>query len=318
MKNLPKIVSEPSNAVPAATATSESPVAKAKPAARPRRRSMEPTRQRNRFRLLPLTLIMASLMLSLKVTDIYQNGAKLRDMFRVNSAVAADEAKPEEAPAADTKVEGDTKEAAAKEGDAKEGDKAATEGEKPAEQAADAKEGEKAAEGEKTADGKETQMAKLDDSAADEKDEKKREFSNIELDILQSLTKRREEIEARAQEVDLKEKLLEATELRINDKVTEIKTLKDEVQKLLKEYNALQENKLSGLVKIYENMKPGDAAQIFNELDMQILLEVIDKMSARKVAPVLAGMDPMKAKALTEELAQYRKMRELPKSITQN
>jgi flagellar motility protein MotE (MotC chaperone) len=66
------------------------------------------------------------------------------------------------------------------------------------------------------------------------------------------------------------------------------------------------------LVKIYENMKPSDAATIFNQLQMPILLSVIGSMSERKVAPVLASMDPKRAKEVTEELAELRKTKALP------
>ncbi|MFN7401895.1 MAG: MotE family protein, partial [Alphaproteobacteria bacterium] len=66
---------------------------------------------------------------------------------------------------------------------------------------------------------------------------------------------------------------------------------------------------IRGLVKIYEAMKPLDAAAIFNEMEMPILLEVIDKMSERKVAPVLAGMNPKRARDVTQELAEMRKVR---------
>jgi flagellar motility protein MotE (MotC chaperone) len=57
-------------------------------------------------------------------------------------------------------------------------------------------------------------------------------------------------------------------------------------------------------VKLYENMRPGDAATIFNGLDMHVLLEVVRRMNQRKAAPILAAMDPAKARALTAELAR--------------
>ena len=51
-----------------------------------------------------------------------------------------------------------------------------------------------------------------------------------------------------------------------------------------------------GLVKLYESMKPRDAAAIFNELDMPVLLQVLDRMKEAKAAPVLAAMQPDKAR----------------------
>ena len=59
-------------------------------------------------------------------------------------------------------------------------------------------------------------------------------------------------------------------------------------------------------MKIYENMKPKDAARIFEELDMAILLPVTERMKERKLAAVLAKMNTTKAMTLTTQLAQRR------------
>jgi flagellar motility protein MotE (MotC chaperone) len=55
-------------------------------------------------------------------------------------------------------------------------------------------------------------------------------------------------------------------------------------------------------------MKPKDAARIFEKLDMETLLLVAERMKERKLAPIMAKMDPTKAKDITEELAQLRQV----------
>ena len=55
-------------------------------------------------------------------------------------------------------------------------------------------------------------------------------------------------------------------------------------------------------------MKPKDAARILEELEMATLLQVAERMSERKLAPVMANMNPAKAKAITEELAKLRQL----------
>ena len=55
---------------------------------------------------------------------------------------------------------------------------------------------------------------------------------------------------------------------------------------------------------MYETMKPKEAATLFNALDNEVLLRVARAMNPRKMAPILAKMDPMKAKTLTAGLAQ--------------
>jgi flagellar motility protein MotE (MotC chaperone) len=45
------------------------------------------------------------------------------------------------------------------------------------------------------------------------------------------------------------------------------------------------------------------------------LLEVIDEMSERKVAPILAAMNSTKAKEVTSDLAEMRKLKALNKQM---
>ena len=55
-------------------------------------------------------------------------------------------------------------------------------------------------------------------------------------------------------------------------------------------------------------MKAKDAARIFNTLDVDVLLNVISRMSERKSAPILAEMDADRARTVTILLAQQRQV----------
>ena len=129
-----------------------------------------------------------------------------------------------------------------------------------------------------------------------------------ELEVLQKLTERRKQIDAREQEVVRREELLKAASDQIDRKVSELKTLQNTIQNLLQQYNDQEDTKIKSLVKIYENMKPKEAAKIFEQLDMPILLDVVERMKEQKVSPILAEMDPSKAKTVTTEMAQRRQM----------
>lgn len=133
-------------------------------------------------------------------------------------------------------------------------------------------------------------------------------LSHTEIELLQKLSERREGLEQRSRELDMREGLLKAAEARIDKKIGELKDLQTSIDALLKKYNEQEEAKMASLVKIYENMKPKDAARIFEQLDMPVLLDVVERMSERKIAPILAEMVPAKAKGVTAELAQRRQM----------
>jgi flagellar motility protein MotE (MotC chaperone) len=135
-----------------------------------------------------------------------------------------------------------------------------------------------------------------------------RYFSPIELEILQTLKKRRMALDEWDANVEVKENLLASVEKRVDEKLTQIESLKKELRDMIATYDTQEDAKIKSLVKIYETMKPKDAARIFDEVEMPILLLVIDKMAEKKVAPILAAMDSKKAKQLTVELAEQRRL----------
>ncbi len=132
-----------------------------------------------------------------------------------------------------------------------------------------------------------------------------------EIEVLQQLAQRREELARRADALDRREGLLKAAEHRLDQKLQGLKDLQATLERLIAEYKAQQDEQTQTLVKIYENMKPKDAARIFEELEMGTLLGVADRMKERKLAALLAEMNPARAKEVTEELAR---LRTLPKA----
>lgn len=130
--------------------------------------------------------------------------------------------------------------------------------------------------------------------------------SPSERALLQDLRQRREELDARAEAVAARESMLVATEKKLATRVSELQAL----QKRLEGLDAAQKQKedagWQGLVKMYETMKPKDAATIFNDLSMPVLLPVLDRMKDSKAASVMAAMNPDKARDVTAELAQLR------------
>lgn len=136
-------------------------------------------------------------------------------------------------------------------------------------------------------------------------------LSRSERDIVQDLRKRREDLVERENRVALREQLLAATERRIKNELDELKQVKKEIRALLAEQDAKQNEKLRSLVKVYETMKPKDAARIFERLNMKIQISVARHMKEAKMAALLANMNPEAARKLTTELATPRKVPDL-------
>lgn len=134
------------------------------------------------------------------------------------------------------------------------------------------------------------------------------ELTPSEVEVLQQLARRREALAERSDAIERREIVLKAAEQRIGQKLDELKAMQSTLEKLLKAYDQQQKGQIESLIKIYENLKPKDAAQIFEELEMETLLMVAEGMKERKLAPVLAQLSPTRAKEITEELAHQRSL----------
>lgn len=137
-------------------------------------------------------------------------------------------------------------------------------------------------------------------------------FSDTQTAILHELTERRKEMDARESRMNQRDALLKVTEKQIEEKTVELQSLKKQIEELLDMQSSDEEARLQSLVKIYSGMKPKDASAIFNDLDMDILIQVVGRMSERKSAPIIASMDVKKAQQLTILLAEQKKLPDLP------
>ena len=141
------------------------------------------------------------------------------------------------------------------------------------------------------------------------------DYSNLssgEKLLLHELVARRRELNVREQRLQEREALLRGVEMQLLEKQERLVEIKAEIDDLLKVYQQEQRDEAKKLVNIYSNMKPKSAAQIFNDMEMETLLAVLRGMKERKIAPIMAAMQPAKARLVTRELAEIRKLPELP------
>jgi flagellar motility protein MotE (MotC chaperone) len=131
-------------------------------------------------------------------------------------------------------------------------------------------------------------------------------FTDEELELLQDLAKRRQELIVREDEIDSRNRLLDAAEARIDTRITELQDIRSAIEALVRQYDKQEQAELESVVKIYETMKPKDAARILGELELTTLLGIMERMNTRKTAPILAAMQPERAREVTEELARRK------------
>lgn len=131
-------------------------------------------------------------------------------------------------------------------------------------------------------------------------------FSAAEVGVLQELSKRRAELDQRAEDLDRRELLLKAAEQRVDEKIAKLQQIQAQVDASLGKVEQADEDRLKSLVHIYESMKPQEAAVIFSGMDMPQLLQLLTRMKDLKTAPILAAMSPDKARAITMALTQRK------------
>lgn len=236
----------------------------------------------NSFRILPLLVFVVMLAFSVRMADVISGVSSFS-----GSANAAAPAKEEPKPL----IEDDTK----------------------------PKEGEEAAK-EKTAEKEGEKKEAAAPAAAEEKVEwrdpnnENPDYIKAKNKIFDELAVRRDALDKREKGIVTREALLTAAEQEIDRKYQELSQLRTEIEKLLVQQSDEEKARVESLVKIYEGMKPKDAARIFDTLDMDVLVSVVGAMSERKLSPIVAQMNPDRARTLTITLAEQKKLPELPES----
>jgi len=127
--------------------------------------------------------------------------------------------------------------------------------------------------------------------------------SPAERALLERLQERRQEIEARARELEIRDGMLKAAEMRLEARVVELKALEGRVNAAMQAKEESDAVRFKGLVAMYENMKPKDAAKILDRLELPILVQVTSLINPRKMSDILGQMSAEAAERLTVELA---------------
>jgi flagellar motility protein MotE (MotC chaperone) len=134
--------------------------------------------------------------------------------------------------------------------------------------------------------------------------EQNQPVSASERAILERLQARRQELEARAREIDIREGLLKAAEKRVESRVEELKAVEARVTTATTQKKDDDAARFKGIITMYESMKPKDAARVFDRLDISVLFEIASQIAPRKMSDILGLMAPEAAERLTIEMAK--------------
>jgi len=131
----------------------------------------------------------------------------------------------------------------------------------------------------------------------------KAEGDKSEAALLQRLSDRRTELDKREADLALRESLVTAAEKKLDEKTKELAALQAQIATLVDQKQSSEAANFKAIVSMYENMKPRDAAKIFDTLNINVLIKVAQAMNPRKMSPILGAMSSEPAQALTTALA---------------
>lgn len=116
-----------------------------------------------------------------------------------------------------------------------------------------------------------------------------------------ALTARKAALDAREAEIDL----ARAAVLKQNDELTR---LREDVAQMLEEAKGGERADISRLVKIYEAMKPAEAATILQGSDLELAVLVMGAMAERNAGPIMAAMAPDRANAISRVMLERSRL----------
>ena len=135
-------------------------------------------------------------------------------------------------------------------------------------------------------------------------DQNPQSVSPSERAILERLQARRQELEQRAREIEIRESLLKSAEKRIEGRVEEMKATEAKISTATGQKAEQDAARFKGIITMYEGMKPKDAAKVFDRLEMSVLYEIASQIAPRKMSDIMGLMQPEAAERLTVELAR--------------
>lgn len=127
--------------------------------------------------------------------------------------------------------------------------------------------------------------------------------SASEVNVVNSLSQRRRELDARDSQLTVQANMIAAAEARVDGKIAQLKQLQAKITALLVQHDDAQKAQIASLVKTYTSMKAKDAARIFNNLPDEVLVPVAHDMKSDVLGLVMANMNPESARELTVKLA---------------
>lgn len=85
-------------------------------------------------------------------------------------------------------------------------------------------------------------------------------------------------------------------------KSKDVKIAQKEIEEQMKAREAAEKKRISKLARIYDNMKPEEAAKALGDVNIDTVVSILQKMDESNAGQIIAKMDPSRAARVTQML----------------
>ncbi|WP_374029262.1 magnesium transporter MgtE N-terminal domain-containing protein [Bdellovibrio bacteriovorus] len=132
-------------------------------------------------------------------------------------------------------------------------------------------------------------------------------MSSVEIDHLQKLNDRKKELDAREEELNRMESELQVQKVELEKRLSELEEMRGKISGMLEDRVKADDQKVDTLVQMYSNMKPPQAAKVFETMDEDLAVEILGRMKKKNAADIMNLLKPEKAQILSEMFAGYKR-----------
>lgn len=127
-----------------------------------------------------------------------------------------------------------------------------------------------------------------------------------EADYLFKLAERKKQLDTREEELNKYAAEITKQKEEIEVKLKKLEETRSKISTALEDKIKTDDAKVDTLVQMYSNMKPQQAAKVFESLDEDLVIEILSRMKKKNAADILNLVKAEKAQVLAERYAGYR------------
>lgn len=127
-----------------------------------------------------------------------------------------------------------------------------------------------------------------------------------EADYLFKLSERKKQLDIREEELNRYAAEISKQKEEIESKLKKLEETRTKISTALEDKIKADDAKVDTLVQMYSNMKPQQAAKVFETLDEDLVIEILSRMKKKSAADILNLVKAEKAQVLAERYTGYR------------